>query len=275
MAQYLLRVIIRHKSSTAGNMSRSFQMPITKMLKFHGQHDGAKRLISFQTGGYPWPTAYNRNFTKETSRASGGEATSDHPHPHPHSGPHVHWVFPWIHVHHMGETNFTPAHLFPAIKINSPHRPHPVEPNTSYRMWGLVSRQNDSLVQRDSASSYVNCKGTFSDKTGNTEITTSDINQDYVSLLFKDPTTLKKYVVTAQADPRGNISIEAVATASGQQYSDEAKFKPFYYWSYIIFQNKWFNTKYLSCDSTGNMTLVDMAELDYPNPQALFILNKV
>ena len=38
-------------------------MPITKMLKFHRQHDGAKRLISFQTGGYPWPTAYNRNFT--------------------------------------------------------------------------------------------------------------------------------------------------------------------------------------------------------------------
>lgn len=261
MAQYLLRVIIPHKSSTTGNMFRSFQMPITKMLKFHGQHDGAKRLISFQKGGYPWPTAYNRNFTKETSRASGGEATSDHPHPHPHSGPHVHWVFPW--------TNW----VFPWT--NSPHRPHPVEPNTSYRMWGLVSRQNDSLVQRDSASSYVNCKGTFSDKTGNTEITTSDINQDYVSLLFKDPTTLKKYVVTAQADPRGNISIEAVATASGQQYSDEAKFKPFYYWSYIIFQNKWFNTKYLSCDSTGNMTLVDMAELDYPNPQALFILNKV
>lgn len=44
------------------------------------------------------------------------------------------------------------------------------------------------------------------------EITTSDINQDYVSLLFKDPTTLKKYVVTAQADPRGNISIEAVVS---------------------------------------------------------------
>ena len=41
---------------------RSFQMPNTKMLNFHGQHDGAKRLISFQKGGYPWPTAYNRNF---------------------------------------------------------------------------------------------------------------------------------------------------------------------------------------------------------------------
>ena len=69
----------------------------------------------------------------------------------------------------MGDTNFTPAHLIPAKKINSSHRPHEVEPNTSYRMWGLVSRQNDSLVQRDSTSSYVNCKGTFSDKTGNSK----------------------------------------------------------------------------------------------------------
>ena len=42
---------------------RSFQMPSAKMLNLHGQQDGAKRLISFQKGGYPWPTAYNRNFT--------------------------------------------------------------------------------------------------------------------------------------------------------------------------------------------------------------------
>ena len=35
---------------------RSFQMPRIKMFNFHGQHDGAKRLISL-------PTAHNRNFT--------------------------------------------------------------------------------------------------------------------------------------------------------------------------------------------------------------------
>ena len=46
-------------------------------------------------------------------------------------------------------------------------RPHEVEPNTNYRMWSLVSRQNDSLVQRDSTNNSVNCKGAFRDTTGN------------------------------------------------------------------------------------------------------------
>ena len=43
-------------------------MPSTKMLNFHGQHDGAKQLIPLQKGGYPWPTAYNRNFTVNVTR---------------------------------------------------------------------------------------------------------------------------------------------------------------------------------------------------------------
>ena len=58
-------------------------------------------------------------------------------------------------------------------------------------------------------------------------------------------------------------------------YPDEAKFAPDHFWSYTIFRNKFYNQKYLGCDGTGNMTLVDMAFLHYPNPQALFILNKV
>ena len=44
------------------------------------------------------------------------------------------------------------------------------------------------------------------------EITTSDINRNYVSLLFKDPTTHKKYVMTARADQSGKIDIEAVVS---------------------------------------------------------------
>ena len=58
-------------------------------------------------------------------------------------------------------------------------------------------------------------------------------------------------------------------------YPDEAKFAPDHFWSYTIFRNKFYNQKYLGCDGTGNMTLVDMAFPHYPNPQALFILNKV
>ena len=67
---------------------------------------------------------------------------------------------------------------------------------------------------------------------------------------------------------------QEILNSSGP-YPDEATFVPYLYWSYTIFQNKFYNQKYLGCDGNGNMTLVNMVSLDYPNPQALFILNKV
>ena len=42
-----------------------------------------------------------------------------------------------------------------------------------------------------------------------------------------------------------------------------------------MFRNKFYNTLYLGCDNTGKTTLVENVDLDYPNPQALFILNKI
>ena len=42
-----------------------------------------------------------------------------------------------------------------------------------------------------------------------------------------------------------------------------------------MFRNKWYNTLYLGCDSSGKTTLVTSSSFEYPNPQALFILNKV
>ena len=64
-------------------------------------------------------------------------------------------------------------------------------------------------------------------------------------------------------------------TSSDSSYDGKAIFAAEYYWSYTIFRNKEYNQKYLGCDGHGNMTLVDMTSLDYPNPQTLFILNKV
>lgn len=195
--------------------------------------------------------------------------TSDHSHPFP--KPPTHWVC-------VSSAICIPAtRLHPAL--GDPYsRPHEVEPNTNYRMWSLVSREIDSLVQRDSTNNSVNCNGAFSDTTGNTVVTTSAYSQgfQYISLLFKDLNSNKQYVITAQADPvSGNINIEAVQTSSGSTYPDQAQFVPHYYWSYTFFENKLYNQKYLSSDSTGKMTLVDIADRDYPNPQALFILNKV
>ena len=61
-------------------------------------------------------------------------------------------------------------------------------------------------------------------------------------------------------------------------YPPNSRFIVDYYWSYTFFKYKLdkTNAKFLGCDSTGKATLVDgMQVSDYPNPQALFILNKV
>ena len=41
-------------------------------------------------------------------------------------------------------------------------------------------------------------------------VTSSDFNQSFVSLLFKDLKSKEQYVMTAQVDSGGNIDIEAV-----------------------------------------------------------------
>ena len=59
-------------------------------------------------------------------------------------------------------------------------------------------------------------------------------------------------------------------------YPPNSRFTFDYYWSFTFIQYQLDKTKFLGCDSTRKATLVDgMQVSDYPNPQALFILNKV
>ncbi|XP_073240682.1 uncharacterized protein [Porites lutea] len=161
-----------------------------------------------------------------------------------------------------------------SLEIGSPgpHRPYEVESHKNYRMWSIFSRQSDGLVQLDPAGHNVHCNGAFKDETA--VITTSEINEDSVSILVKDKNK-QQYVLTAQADSNDNIEIEAVKTSSDSTYPDEAQFVPYQYWGYTFFESKRYKQKYLSSESNGNMTLVAIANRDYPNPQALFILNQV
>ena len=63
---------------------------------------------------------------------------------------------------------------------------------------------------------------------------------------------------------------------SGSDYPTNSRFTFDYYWSYTFFRYSLDNTKFLGCDSTGMVTLVDgMQFTQYPNPQALFILNEI
>ena len=63
---------------------------------------------------------------------------------------------------------------------------------------------------------------------------------------------------------------------SGSSFPPNSRFTFDYYWSYTFFRYALDNTKFLGCDSTGMVTLVDgMQVTEYPNPQALFILNEI
>ena len=58
-------------------------------------------------------------------------------------------------------------------------------------------------------------------------------------------------------------------------FPPNSRFTYDYYWSFTFFRYSLDNTKFLGCDSTGMVTLVDgMQAPAYPNPQALFILHE-
>ena len=62
----------------------------------------------------------------------------------------------------------------------------------------------------------------------------------------------------------------------GVPVGNKSLFEPVYFWSYTMFRNKCYYTDdlYLGSDYKGKITLVKNVSLEYPNPQALFILNK-
>ena len=58
--------------------------------------------------------------------------------------------------------------------------------------------------------------------------------------------------------------------------SDDALFEPHYYYGFTAFRSKPFDLLYLGCDNDkSRATLVEMKDVDYPNPQALFTVNKI
>ena len=56
--------------------------------------------------------------------------------------------------------------------------------------------------------------------------------------------------------------------------SEEAKFEPDFYWGHTVFKSSRYNTLYLGCDENKMATLVPMKITNYPNPQAMFIVNE-
>jgi len=169
--------------------------------------------------------------------------------------------FPWIHCE--GATISPVLPIGPGQPIYM--RPHPVKQFTNYRLWNPVSKQNDGLIRRD-PNDIVTCDGSFSGS--DTVMETGSISRNLVNLYFKDTAPNKMYALTATTGEGGDI------IADPGNPGDKSLWEPLYFWSYTMFRNKWYSTLYLGCDNTGKTTLVTNSSFEYPNPQALFVLNK-
>lgn len=173
-----------------------------------------------------------------------------------------HWIHPWVPTHMV--VPGSPVYI----------RPHPIKIMTTYQLWNPVSKKNDGCIERDPHNNTVNCKGNFNGGT-NTVMTTIDETRSstfYVALQFHDNVDGKKYALTGNAE---GDDITTTEVQVGVPTDNKCLFEPLYYWSYTIFQTRNDKSLYLGCDHTGKATLVKNADLDYPNPQALFILKRV
>lgn len=159
--------------------------------------------------------------------------------------------------------------------INDYLKVHPVTINTTYRLWSVVSKLNDGIMMRNPSDDYVICNGSFNmAQDDNARMETIDETRQhtfYVAFLFKDTNTKKQFVLTGTG--KGD-QIKSEEVPLGGSISDESLFEPMYFWSYTMFRNCFYSNYYLGCDHTGKTTLVENWNLSYPNPQALFILNK-
>ncbi|KAL9955836.1 hypothetical protein ACROYT_G037223 [Oculina patagonica] len=259
------------------------EMP--NMVKVHVTYDETKRFVSYQKADDDEFNDYvelqndervedHINIraliskpVKEAARWFSSEAESEiKPH-----WPHCHWVIPWYPL--FDTNNLVP--IGPRMPIFQ--RPHQIKKNTTYRLWSPVSRQKDSLIQRDPTTNIVNCSGSFSEGFNTVVMAIDETSQRpfFVGLTFRDTVAPKDaYAITGNG-----LGKDITATkihSGGGPLDDKSVFEPLYFWSYTMFRNKFYHNPqlYLGCDNTGKTTLVENVDLDYPNPQALFILNK-
>ncbi|XP_068674870.1 uncharacterized protein [Montipora foliosa] len=140
---------------------------------------------------------------------------------------------------------------------------HPIKNNISYRLWSLAS---GGLIQRSPENpSAVTCSGVFGDP--NTVLTTRYYGSHLFYLAFADPNgQVKDLYLTAKEK---NDQITLSPTQSGATL-----FEPNYYYGFTMFRSDQWHSLYLGCDDNKLATLVPMEDVNYPNPQALFTVNK-
>lgn len=120
----------------------------------------------------------------------------------------------------------------------------------------------------------VKCDGTFQESDANTKMTTLEkpqgpMNPHCFALLFEDVAAKKQYALKGNKDKK-EITIEETERADEESYV----FQFMGLGGFTMLKH--FESKlYLGCDRHGTVTLVENANRLYPNPQTVFILNKV
>lgn len=146
-------------------------------------------------------------------------------------------------------------------------KPHPIKPHVDYQFWNPVG---NGLMQMDLSTQERRVKGNGSfDNNSNTVVRAEDNGHNFY-LYFKDGES--KMYITPQGEG-GTINAREVKIS--EPIGEKCIFEPLYYWGYTMFQNLKDKSLYLGCDDTGKATLVKNADLNYPNPQALFIAKRV
>jgi len=151
---------------------------------------------------------------------------------------------------------------------------HAIEKDVYYRLWSLTS---NGVIQKDPNNlAIVPCSGGFSDA-DITVIQAQPVGSNLFYLVFNG-------LINGEPDLYITAKEEGQGITLTDSPSDYAKFEPIYFWSYTLFRSKSRSTldsgMYLGSNENALATLIQVDEDHspreyYPNPQALFIINKV
>jgi len=141
-------------------------------------------------------------------------------------------------------------------------KPHTIKKDVSYRFWNLVS---NGLMQK--VGQKVTCSGGF--PSSDTMIQAKSVGNNEFHLVYNGDGPKDKYLYITSKGEGQNVIVNSTPTSG-------SIFVPDYYWGHTMFKSKPYTTPalYLGSDGKKNATLVTMEDPCYPNPQALFIVNK-
>lgn len=137
-------------------------------------------------------------------------------------------------------------------------KPHPVMIQTKYQLWNLG--QSGFVVLHNNGT--VDCKGTI----GAPAIMSYDNTSACISCIALGVNNL----LLARKAASRTIIAENIDEINGYDES----FAPDYFWSFTMFRH-YSSNRYMGCDNSGNATLFEVEEVEYPDPRILFVLTNV